>query len=251
MEPVAYDTIAQAQRDHFWFRGRRAIFESILKDTFEKSRQSGEKPRILEVGCGPGGMLPLVERFGDVHALDISFESMEQCRDSGYPKVVAGSGLDLPYKDQSFDMVCLFDTIEHIPEDQKVLEEARRILKPGGVVFVSVPAYQFLFSQNDRLVHHQRRYTKAMLRERFAGAGLAPKKLTYFNTFLFPLILPAVMMVKAKEKIVGLPEGQTNLSHSFFKPIHDVFAWFMGSEKHLIRHMEFPFGHSLVGVATA
>ena len=50
---------------------------------------------------------------------------------------------------------------------------------------------------------------------------------------------------------VGLPEGQTNLSHTFFKPIHDVFAWFMGSEKHLIRHMEFPFGHSLVGVAVA
>ena len=116
-------------------------------------------------------------------------------------------------------------------------------------MFLSVPAYQFLYSQNDRLVHHQRRYTKGRMTELLRETRFKPRKATYFNTFLFPLILPAVLMVKLKEKLVGLPRHQTNLSHEFHRGLNDVFAWFMGSERKLLRHMEFPFGHSLIAIA--
>lgn len=163
--------------------------------------------------------------------------------------MVTGSGYELPFQDDSFDMVALFDVIEHIPDDHRVLSEVRRVLKPNGQVFISVPAYQFMFSQNDRVAHHLRRYTATRLNQVLETAGLHSKKTTYFNTFLFPLILPAVMVLKLKERLFGLPEGMTNLSHEFKEPVNGIFAWIMSAERWLLRHIEFPFGHSLIAMA--
>lgn len=245
MEASVYEQFAELEKNHFWFRGRRRIFFDLL------DRELGERRdlQVLEVGCGAGGMLAPLSRYGTVHGLDISHEYLGYCRQRGFDRVVTGSGLELPFEDASFDLVALFDAIEHIPDDRRVLEEVRRVLRPDGLVFISVPAYQFLFSQNDRLVHHQRRYTRRRLGALIESAGLHPSKLTYFNAFLFPLIVPAVLVLKLKESLFGLPDDQTNLSHSFAKPISDTFAWIMGSERHLLRHTEFPFGHSLIAIA--
>jgi len=245
MEAVVYDQFAELEQRHFWFRGRRTIFFDLLARELGEDRDRD----VLEIGCGPGAMLEGLARFGRVHAMDVAHDAMAYCRSRGFERVVTASGLDVPYADASFDLVALFDTIEHIEDDLGVLHEVRRVLRPGGLVFVSVPAYQFLYSQNDRLVHHQRRYTRPQMLHLLRAAGLVPAKVTYFNTFLFPLILPAVMVVKLKERLFGLPEDQTNLSHEFPKPINDTFAWFMGSERRLLRHMEFPFGHSLIALA--
>ena len=163
--------------------------------------------------------------------------------------VVAGSGTDLPFADESFDLVALFDVIEHIEDHEKVLREAKRVLNPSGRVFISVPAYQWLYSQNDRVVHHLRRYTASNLRGVIQNAGLRPSKLSYFNTFLFPLIVPALVILKLKERLFGRAEGETNLHHQFSPPINSTFGTIMSSEKLLLRHMEFPFGHSLFAVA--
>lgn len=245
MEASVYDQFAVLERNHFWFRGRREIFFDLIERELGDQRDL----EILEVGCGPGGMMAPLSRYGHVHGLDIALDAMRYCRDRGFREVVTGSGTELPFADASFDMIALFDAIEHIPDHARVLDEVRRVLRPGGFVFVSVPAYQFLYSQNDRLVHHQRRYTKRQLTALLEAAGLRPRRVTYFNTFLFPLILPAVMVVKLKERLVGLPRQQTNLSHEFSSRLHDFFAGFMGSERWLLRHMEFPFGHSLIAIA--
>ena len=246
MDASVYDQFAELNRHHFWFRGRRKIFFDLL------ARELGPHAKdleILEVGCGPGGMMEPLSEHGRAHGPDISLDAMRYCQRRGFPNVFTGSGMALPFAVGCFDVVCLFDAIEHIPDDRKVLEEVHRVLKPGGVVFLSVPAYQFLYSQNDRLVHHQRRYTKGRMTRLLRETRFTPRKATYFNTFLFPLILPAVLMVKLKEKLVGLPRHQTNLSHEFNRGLNDLFAWFMGSERMLLRHMEFPFGHSLIAIA--
>ena len=128
----------------------------------------------------------MLEPFGRVHALDIAHESMKHCYDRGFERVVTASGHELPFGDASFDFVGLFDTIEHIPDDASVLREVARILKPTGLVFLSVPAYQFLYSQNDRLVHHCRRYTRSQMNTLLEESGFTPVKASYFNAFLFP-----------------------------------------------------------------
>jgi ubiquinone/menaquinone biosynthesis C-methylase UbiE len=164
--------------------------------------------------------------------------------------VVTGTGTELPFPDSTFDLVALFDVIEHIEDESKVLVEARRVLKPGGVIFVSVPAYQFLYSNNDRVVHHLRRYTARSLRRVLEGSGLRIHKLTYFNTLLFPLIFAALTVLKLKERLFGVDAAQTNLTHEFSPPVNRAFGVVMSSEKLLLRHIEFPFGHSLIAMAS-
>lgn len=245
METTVYEQFAHLEEGHFWFKGRRAIFFDLI----ERSLNGRRDLQILEVGCGAGGMMGPLSRFGQVHGVDIAHDYMRYCRHRGQERVVTGSGYHLPFADNSFDLVALFDVIEHIEDDCRVLSETKRILKPDGQVFISVPAYQFLWSQNDRVAHHLRRYTSGQLSKVLADAGLEPQKLTYFNTFLFPLILPAVLVLKLKEMIFGLPDGQTNLSHDFKEPVNSMFAWLMGTERYLLRHMELPFGHSLIAIA--
>lgn len=245
MEPTVYEQFAKLEEGHFWFKGRRTIFFDLI----ERSLDGRNDLQILEVGCGAGGMLAPLSAFGQVHGLDIAHDYMQYCKHRGHERLVTGSGYELPFKDGTFDLVALFDVIEHIEDDQRVLSESRRVLKPGGQVFISVPAYQFLWSQNDRVAHHLRRYTAGQLGRVLRSAGLEPRKLSYFNTFLFPLILPAVLVLKLKEMIFGLPDDQTNLSHDFKEPVNSMFAWLMGAERYLLRHMEFPFGHSLIAMA--
>jgi SAM-dependent methyltransferase len=245
MDARVYEQFDRLQKTHFWFRGRRAIFFHLL----DQALQGRSGLRILEIGCGAGGMLEPLRRYGTVHGIDIARDYMALCRDRGFPRMAAASGDALPYGDATFDVVALFDVIEHIPDEVRVLLEVRRVLKPGGIVFISVPAYQFLFSQNDRVVHHQRRYTARALERRIGQAGLRASKVTYFNTFLFPLIIVAVLVLKAKERLFGLPRGETNLDHEFQGPVNDLLSLVMSSERHLLRHIDFPFGHSLIAMA--
>jgi SAM-dependent methyltransferase len=245
MEANVYEQFAQLEENHFWFQGRRRIFFDLL----DRELAGRNDLEILEIGCGAGGMLGPLSRYGKVTGIDVAHDYMRYCRQRGYTRVVAGSGYELPFPDRSFDLVALFDVIEHIPDDRRVLREAHRVLRPGGRVFVSVPAYQFLFSQNDRVAHHLRRYTSRSLRAALEAAGLQIRKLSYFNTFLFPLIVPAVLVLKAKERLFGLPEGQTNLSHQFAPPVNAAFGAIMTSERLLLRHIGFPFGHSLLALA--
>lgn len=245
MRDSVYDQFAQLEEDHFWFRGRRAIFMDLL------AREFGDRTdlELLEIGCGPGGFLGPLAKYGTVYGLDVAHEAMAYCKSRGYDRVITASGHELPFADDSFDFVGLFDTIEHIPDDAAVLREIRRILRPDGMLFISVPAYQFLYSQNDRLVHHCRRYTRCQMTRLLDESGFRVAKSSYFNAFLFPLIVPAVLTVKLKERLVGLPEEQTNLSHPFPEFVHKAFATFMGSERFLLRNMNFPFGHSLIAMA--
>jgi SAM-dependent methyltransferase len=245
VELAAYRQFAELEEEHFWFRGRRAIFFTLL-DSFLRGR---DNLRVLEVGCGAGGLLRRLDRYGSSTGLELSPELSVLSRErSGRPTVCANA-YDIPMPDASQDLVCLFDTLEHIPDEARALREVQRVLGPGGLAFFSVPAYQFLYSNNDRIAHHHKRYTRGGLKRAVSAAGLEPVKLTYFNTFLFPLILPAVLLGKLQERLFGLKDpDRTNLSWQPPGPLNRTLAAVMGSERHLLRWLSFPVGHSLIGV---
>jgi SAM-dependent methyltransferase len=245
MDRVAYETFARLEDSHFWFVSRRRIFFDLL------DRELGGRTdlRILEVGCGAGGMLGPLQRYGQVMGIDIDAEYVAFCKNRGFTRVACGSGYELPFADQSFDLVCLFDTMEHIPDEARALREVRRVLVPGGRLFVSVPAYEFLWSQNDKIAHHCRRYTKGRLRKALVGAGLQPRRLTYFNAFLLPLIVPAVLWQKLRERLGLLPPDYNNTSVRIARPINWLFTAVMSSERRWLRWLDFPCGHSLIGLA--
>jgi SAM-dependent methyltransferase len=245
MELTAYRQFAELEEEHFWFRGRRAIFLALLDRCLGGRRGL----RILEVGCGAGGLLRRLDRYGKATGLELSLELSALCRERSGRPTICGNAYHLPLPDASQDLVCLFDTLEHIPDEARALAEVQRVLVPGGLVFFSVPAYQFLFANNDRVAHHCRRYTRRRLVKIVRAAGMTPVKVTYFNTLLFPLILPAVLLGKIKEKVIGLRDpDRTNLSHRFPRPINDLLAAVMGSERHILTRLSFPAGHSLIGM---
>lgn len=246
MEETANRQFVELERTHFWFVGRRNIFFDLL----DRELGSRTDATILDVGCGAGGMLEPLSRYGAVTGIDMQQELVEFCHERGFPNVQVGSAYDLPAPDRSIDLVTLFDTIEHVPDDGRVLREVKRVLAPGGTVFISVPAYQFLYANNDRVAHHERRYTASQLRSRLTGAGLAPVQVTYFNTLLFPAILPAVLAKKVVEKISD-PGDKTNLSHDMNPAVNGALAATMSSERHLLRRMSLPFGHSIIAIARA
>ncbi|GAB4163067.1 MAG: class I SAM-dependent methyltransferase [Planctomycetota bacterium] len=245
MDRIAYETFARLENDHFWFVGRRRIFGEML-DRIVGSRTD---LAILEIGCGTGGLLSTLEAHGRVHGCDIDFESMRFCRERGFERMLVGSGYELPYLDESFDLVGMFDTIEHIPDEHRALSEAHRVLKPGGTLFLSVPAYQFLWSQNDRVAHHCRRYTAMRLKKVVRAAGFRPLKTSYFNTLLFPLIVPAIFWQKVRDRLGLLPEGYNNTSVPLSRPLNALLCAVMSSERHLLSRMSFPFGHSLISLS--
>jgi SAM-dependent methyltransferase len=243
MDEVAVRQFVELEENHFWFIGRRRIFVTLLD---EQLAGRGDL-EVLDVGCGAGGMIGPLSRYGHVTGLDVSEELLEVCRSRGYD-VVQGDAYDLPVNPGSIDLITLFDTIEHIRDDVGVLRECREALRPGGLLFMSGPAYRFLYAQQDRIVHHERRYTAREMRAKLTEAGLAPAKVSYFNTLLFPAILPTVLAKKARERF-GVSSGQTNLSHEIPKPVNRALAATMGGERHLLTKVSLPFGHSLIAMA--
>ncbi|MEW6073291.1 MAG: class I SAM-dependent methyltransferase [Planctomycetota bacterium] len=248
MEPTAYRQFLELERSHWWFRGRRTVYLGLLRHAL-----AGERPaRVLDLGCGSGGFLPGLAALGRaVYPSDVDLESLRHCRDRGFPGGVVSSGYALPYAEASFDLVCLFDALEHIPDDRRAIREVARVLRPGGRSLVSVPAYGFLYANNDRIARHERRYTRGMLREVFRQAGLAVERNTHTNVFLFPAILPAVLLIKLGEAL--LPRRaratHTNLSWPIPSFVHHLLYGIFAAELPLSRRFDWPAGHSILAIA--
>ncbi len=249
MDATAYDQFRELEESHWWFRGRRTVYLGLLESHLAEKRPA----RALDLGCGMGGFLPgLSEITTRVFPADISLESLAYCEERGFRGATLVDGYALPYADNSFDLVCMFDAIEHIPDDVAVMREVARILAPGGHVFVSVPAYQFLFSNNDAIAQHQRRYTRSMLHRVFDSAGLTVERNTHTNVLLFPLILPFVLAVKCLEALVPRRKEpkHTNLSWPIPGFVHDLLHRVFAAELLVSRRSDIPVGHSIAAIAT-
>ena len=248
MEATAYQQFLELERDHWWFRGRRTVYLGLLEHHL-----AGERPpRVLDLGCGVGGFLGGLARLGGrVFPADISADSLVRCRERGFPGGVVSSGYALPYASAVFDLVCLFDAIEHIEDDARVLQEVARILKPGGLVMLTVPAYQFLYANNDRVAQHHRRYNRARLRAALEPSGLAIERNSHSNVLLFPLILPAVLAIKALETLVPrkLDPDHTNLSWPMPAWMHSLLHAIFAAELLVTRRFDWPAGHSIACIA--
>jgi SAM-dependent methyltransferase len=181
MERVIYDRIRALEAEHWWFVGRRKVLGRLIA---RLAPPPGA--RILEVGCGAGGNIPLLRAFGTVTALEPDDESR------AYVAERLGMDVDtgrlpggLPYDPASFDLICAFDVIEHVDDDQGSVAALAGLLTPGGALLTTVPAYQWMWSRHDALHHHKRRYALPRYRALFEAAGLTVETATYFNTLLF------------------------------------------------------------------
>ena len=249
MEDTVYKEFLELEDGHWWFRGRRAIFISLLDRYLGRGRQ--DERLVMDVGCGVGGMLQPLEEYGRAVGTDVTFQGLKHCSDRGFPRLVASHGPVAPFVDGVFDCITAFDALEHIEDDVGTLREFHRMLKPGGLIVASGPAYQFLFAQQDRNTHHFRRYSRGVFTSRAKEAGFEIVQASYINFWLFPIILPIVLMQKAVQAVVphNPDDDGSNIGIGIPNWLNEMLAGIFSSEAKVLRHVSAPAGHSLVMVA--
>lgn len=183
MEPETYREQFELEDEHWWFNGRRAVIWSLLRPL-----EATGPLRVLDAGCGTGRNLIEFGSLGPVSGVDASPQALDFCRARGIEDVRSGSLEALPFGDAAFDLILATDVIEHLGDDHLALRELRRVSAPSGHLLLTVPAYQWLWSEHDDAHHHFRRYTLRQLRRRVRGAGWSPVSWSYFNTTLLPAV---------------------------------------------------------------
>jgi SAM-dependent methyltransferase len=241
LHPEEFREMQALEEGHWWFRGKRLLLEALL------ARAGVETGRMLDVGCGTGGILRSLAHRGDVVGIDYAEIGLRFCRTKGLRDVLRASALALPFRDGVFDLCVLMDILEHVDEEALLLSEVRRVLRPGGVAILSVPAFQALWSPHDEVFEHRRRYRKRELVARVRESGLAVEWASYTNFFVFP---PALAWRTLRRWTNVASEQRTD-----FFPLPAVLnAALVGAyraEAALIRRLPLPFGVSVACVATA
>ncbi|MGH7401358.1 MAG: class I SAM-dependent methyltransferase [Candidatus Rokuibacteriota bacterium] len=234
MDPRYAAVHAEEDRAHWWFLGRRAV---ILAEMAR--RLPAGRGRLAELGCGSGGMLEALARFGTAVGVETDPVLRERARERGLD-VRAGALPDaIPLEIGRWDAVCLFDVLEHVDDEAGALGACGRLLVPGGWLFVTVPAYAWLWSRHDELLGHRRRYTTGTLRRAAEEAGFAVERLTYFNSLLAPPII-AVRLARAVLQRPG---------HDLDRPAplwNRALAACFAAEARLLGWMSPPFGISIL-----
>lgn len=240
MDTNIYDKMYQLEENNWWFCGRRKIFLDFLEKAYR-----GKKPKkILDVGCGTGLTLGYLAQHGQVEGIDISKKAIVFCQARGFKNVRLGDAQELPFPNNSFGTITAFDILEHIKDDQKVLNEFHRVLCPGGFVLLTVPALPILWSSYDETYRHFRRYQPAGLKKKLKKANLKLARITYFNTFLF---LPAFIFRGSMAFLnkLGLFKEHSGLV-KLPKLINDFLAQIFALESIALRLINFPLGISLM-----
>lgn len=241
MQPHTYAIMRQVEDQHWWYAGRRRIISSWVERV---CREIGKRrPRILDVGCGTGANLQMLEGFGAAEGVDVSAEALDFCRARGLGKVRQGAAESLPYEEAQFDLVTGLDVVEHLDDDVAGLREMFRVLRPGGRVLLFVPAFMFLWGVQDDVSHHRRRYTLAELKGRLDVAGFKVERASYANiTFFAPILFARVLM-----RLTGLrPASENNIN---IGALNGLLGRILGAERWWLRRLSFPFGVSVICVA--
>ena len=237
MKAEAYQIMEDCEETYWWYRVRR----EIIGDTVRRFVAPGYD--VLDFGCGTGATADRLRRLGyRATGTDIAEPALDACRRRGLPVVDP----DEPWPPgEGFDCVLACDVLEHVEDDATLLRRLRDALRPGGLVLVTVPAYEFLWSGEDYVSDHVRRYTHRGLATILRAADFEVVWWSYFNTVLFPQVLAAILWKRVfrprdmyRSNVQPLPGWlDGTLGHAF------------ALERLWLRRLRFPFGMSLIAVA--
>jgi len=232
MNQEMFDAIRPEQKNNWWFKARKNIVKNTLSKEIPK-----KKNKILEIGCGYGIMTELLQEYGQIDGIDSNKECYAYLH-----KNLNGHFINanfMTYRiNQKYDIIALFDVLEHIENDKKAITKISNLLENRGKLILTVPAYMFLWSNHDLINDHYRRYTKTELKNLILKNKFKIKKISYFNTFLFPIAFLDKMTCKKKTK--GLNPGEI---------INSVLYFIFDIESKILPHINFPFGVSILVIA--
>jgi ubiquinone/menaquinone biosynthesis C-methylase UbiE len=245
----------QDEDRHWWFATRTRAILAYL----DRHMGPGEGRRVLDVGCGAANMAHHLEHYGHVIGADNNPRPLTIARQRGM-EVYQGSADALPFGDDSFDLVAMLDVVEHIPAHDRVVAECRRVLRRpapgpgGGKLLVTVPAFMFLWSRNDEINMHQRRYTIPELTRLLEGNGFRVLRISYNNFFIFPLAASLIMLRRGRrEPELASPHFDDEAYQVEMEPAAPAMNATLSGvgklEASLLRRTNLPFGTSIIAIA--
>lgn len=235
MDQDIYEFHQRGQFAHWWFRGRSEVIRHFLALlSFSKPIQS------LDIGSGYGAIVPALSELGAVDAIEPHRGAMKTLRSLGVRKVYAYKNFPRAFPQKRYDLVSMADVLEHIEDDSHAVKTvSRSLLRPGGYFLVTVPAYQWLWSDHDVRNRHYRRYTKRMLVSLLRGHGFAVERASYFISALLPLGILSRILPFAAGKEMGTPPAILNR----------LFTAVVSFEARIAPVMPLPFGLSVIALA--
>lgn len=240
MKKEFYKIYFELEKDNWWFRVRRNIIFWLLK-TYCPTSDVGQY-KILDYGCGSGFLVGQLQEMGyGACGIDVSEEAVRIGAERGVKNLYI-EGINFNFPDESFDAILAMDVIEHIEDDVSVMKKLTRLLKPGGKMIITVPAYMWMWGVQDEVAHHYRRYTmNSVLKLIKNRPDLSVIRKTYFNTFLF--VPAAVVRLISKAFNLKSRESDFDINNQFLnKTLYAIFNF----EAQLLKFINFFFGVSIL-----
>ncbi len=239
-----YRQMYDLENTHWYFRGKRTLVKKVLS----RLLNSQTNYRLLDVGCGTGNILLMLQDFGEAVGVDSSSVALEFCRTRNLSHLqLTLPDQPLPFQDETFDVACAFDLLEHIEDDLAFLKEMKRVTRKKGRILLIVPAHPQLWSDHDVALHHKRRYTRKQFQQIIENAGLEIQRMSYFNSILFP----AAIGYRTLKRILPKKESSPVQSEFFIKLpkiVNTTLLKLFELEGTLLPRINIPFGLSLLAV---
>ena len=241
MDEKLLDKFNEIERIHWWWEGRRELISFLLK---------GKRPvKILDVGCGTGETLTFIKKMfpkAKLYGVDSSISAIKYSKQRGHKNILKSLAEKLPFKDETFDVVLFLDVLEHIKNDQKVINEAKRVLKKNGSIIITSPALSFIWSAHDTEQGHKRRYTRRAIRALANEAGLKTSFISYFNFFLSPPIITIRLLsnIKAMRYLSNYDSG-LNFEIAKKGIVNSVLKFVFVNEIKALKFFRYPIGISV------
>ena len=237
-----YEVMYQVEDHHWWYRGMEHITCHLLDRYLPRTEAA---LRILDGGCGTGAVMKYLCRYGEVTGFDYAAEALHYSQKRGHTRLVRASVLEIPFAHDLFDLIVSFDVIcERGVHDEQALAEFARILKPGGLVMLRLPAYDWLRGKHDIATHILHRYTRGEIGAKLKGSGFTPLCLSYANMFLFPIVVAK----RLSERLFSPNQTGSDLTLDP-GPLNGALCTILSAEAPLVSSSGLPFGLTVVAVA--
>jgi SAM-dependent methyltransferase len=246
MESSYYRKYYLFERRHWWFVVRAGILQKVIKRFIPGIPHLN----ILNTGVATGRTTEILAQYGQVTSIEPDTACCRFLREELHMEVTEASVTDMPFGAEKFDVVCVLDVLEHVPDDRLAVSEIHRVTRPNGWLVVTVPAYPWLWSMHDEINHHQRRYTPPAITTLLQENGYHIEYMSGFNFWLFPPIAAFRLLARVFRRKNSPVRSDFEIPFFHAVPFLNRFFYFIFNlEKKMLPGIKFPFGLSILVVA--